>query len=221
MADFVIVAQHNSTSEGSRGENPSDFVVDFARKAIDAGADIYFGHGWHTFLGIEIYKGKPIIYGMGNFFMEEVFLSRIPADSYESYGVDMDKLTSVNPAIGNLHPGTDQEDWCWTAVYEFKFVDKKVSEIRLHPVDMGMDFSSGKGVMNRYRRVAGRTSTSKASRTWPPARTARRSSSGCSSVASCAARRWTSRTASESSRSDTRSAAARRMGDSEPHAGTC
>jgi poly-gamma-glutamate synthesis protein (capsule biosynthesis protein) len=150
MADFVIVAQHNSTSEVGRGDGPSGFVVDFARKAIDAGADIYFGHGWHTFLGIEIYKGKPIIYGMGNFFMEEVFLNRIPADSYESYGIDMDKLTSVNPAIGNLHPGTDQEDWCWTAVYEFKFVDKKVSEIRLFPVDMGMDFSSGKGVMNRF-----------------------------------------------------------------------
>jgi poly-gamma-glutamate synthesis protein (capsule biosynthesis protein) len=150
MADFVVVAQHNSTSEAGRGDGPSAFVVDFARKAIDAGADIYFGHGWHTFLGIEIYKGKPIIYGMGNFFMEEVFLSRIPADSYESYGIDMDKLTSVNPSVGNLHPGTDQEDWCWTAVYELKFTDKKISEIRLYPVDMGMDFSSGKGVMNRF-----------------------------------------------------------------------
>lgn len=156
MADFVIVAQHNSTSEGSRSENPSDFVVDFARKAIDAGADIYFGHGWHTFLGIEIYKGKPIIYGMGNFFMEEVFLYRIPADSYESYGIDMDKITSVNPAIGNLHPGTDQEDWCWSAVYEFKFVNGKVAEIRLHPVDVGMDFSSGKGV---FKRTVGRGET--------------------------------------------------------------
>ena len=150
MADFVVVAQHNSTSESGRGDGPSAFVVDFARKAIDAGADVYFGHGWHTFLGIEIYKGKPIIYGMGNFFMEEVFLHRIPADSYESYGIDMDKLTSVNPAIGNLHPGTDQEDWCWTAVYELKFVEGKIREIVLTPVDMGMDFSSGKGVMNRW-----------------------------------------------------------------------
>jgi poly-gamma-glutamate synthesis protein (capsule biosynthesis protein) len=148
-SEYVMVAHHNSTSEGSRGANPSEFVVEFARKAIDAGADAYFGHGWHTFLGIEVYKGKPIIYGMGNFFYESGFLTRIPAASYESYGVDMDKLVTANPALGNLHPGGG-EDWCWTAVYQFKYVDKRLTEIILHPVDMGMDFSSGKGVIYRY-----------------------------------------------------------------------
>jgi poly-gamma-glutamate synthesis protein (capsule biosynthesis protein) len=149
-ADFVIVAQHNSTSEASRGDSPSDFVVDFARKAIDAGADIYFGHGWHTFLGIEIYKGKPILYGMGNFFYQNIYLERIPADSYESYGFDMDQLTSLNPTSGAMHPGGNQEDWCWTALYELKFVDRKLAEIRLYPVELGMDFSSGKGVLTRF-----------------------------------------------------------------------
>jgi hypothetical protein len=149
MADFDIVSHHNSTSEGSRGQNPSTFVVDFARKAIDGGADMYVGHGWHTFLGIEIYKGKPILYGTGNFFIQTGYLTRVPADSYESYGYDMDKLTTLHPAIGNLHPGEDQEDWCWTALYQFKFVDRKVSEILLHPVEMGMDFSSGTGRLYR------------------------------------------------------------------------
>ncbi len=149
-ANFVIVAQHNSTSEGSRGDSPSEFCVDFARKAIDTGADIYFGHGWHTFLGIEIYKGKPIIYGMGNFFYQNIYLERIPADSYESYNFDMDQLTSLNPTSGAMHPGGQAEDWCWTALFEFKYVDRKLAEIRLHPVDMGMDFSSGKGVLDRY-----------------------------------------------------------------------
>jgi poly-gamma-glutamate synthesis protein (capsule biosynthesis protein) len=150
MSDFVIVSHHNSTSEGGRGTAPPDFIVDFARKAIDAGADIYFGHGWHKFLGIEIYKGKPIVYGMGNFLYQSDYLDRIPADSFESYGMNMDLLTTLNPASGELHPGGDQEDWCWSAVYEFTFSAGKVSEIRLHPVDLGMDFSSGKGVLNRY-----------------------------------------------------------------------
>lgn len=116
MADFVMVAHHNSTSEGSRGNTPCKFVVDFARKAIDAGADMYMGHGWHTALGIEIYKNKPIIYG-----------------------------------LGNLHPGTDNEDWCWSAVYQFKFENKKLTEIRLHPIEMGMDFSAEKPKV--YRQV--------------------------------------------------------------------
>jgi poly-gamma-glutamate capsule biosynthesis protein CapA/YwtB (metallophosphatase superfamily) len=148
-ADFVMVAHHNSTSEAARGSGPSDFVVDFARKAIDAGADVYFGHGWHTFLGIEIYKGKPILYGMGNFWYQNIYLERIPADSYESYGFDMDQLPSFNPTSGAMHPGGDAEDWCWTALYEMKYVDRKLAEIRLYPVDMGMDFSSGKGVLSR------------------------------------------------------------------------
>lgn len=150
FADFVLVSHHNSTSEGGRSANPSEFVIDFARKALDAGADMYFGHGWHTFLGIEIYKGKPIIYGMGNFIFQTGFLTRIPPDSYESYGFDMDRLTTLNPAAGNLHPGGDQEDWCWTALYQFKYVDKKLTEVLLHPVELGMDFSSGKGKLYRF-----------------------------------------------------------------------
>lgn len=148
MADFVMVAHHNSTSERSRGEDPCRYQIDFARKAIDAGADIYFGHGWHTALGIEIYKGKPIVYGMGNFFWQSDFIQRKPADQYESYGFDMDKLTSFNPASGNMHP-EGNEHWGYSAVYQFKFVDRKLTQIRLHPIEMGYDFSSGKGVVKR------------------------------------------------------------------------
>jgi poly-gamma-glutamate capsule biosynthesis protein CapA/YwtB (metallophosphatase superfamily) len=143
MADFVMVAHHNSVSEGSRGDTPCKFVVDFAKKAIDAGADMYIGHGWHTALGIEIYKNKPIIYGLGNFFWQSSYIPRKPADQYESYGYDMDQLTTLHPAIGNLHPAGN-EHWTYGALYQFKFENKKLTEIRLHPVEMGMDFSGEK-----------------------------------------------------------------------------
>lgn len=147
MADFVMVAHHNSTAEGTRSENPSGFVVDFARKAIDAGADVYFGHGWHTFLGIEIYKGKPIIYGMGNFVYESEHLTRVPVDSFESYRKDIDNLTALYPTA-DMHP-SGGEDWFWTALYEMDWVGGELKEVRLYPVEMGMDFSSGKGVQTR------------------------------------------------------------------------
>jgi hypothetical protein len=83
-------------------------------------------------------------------FYQSGFLTRIPADSYESYGFDLDKLTTLNPAAGNLHPGADQEDWCWSAIYQFKFEGKQLKQVILHPIDTGMDFSSGKGKLNRY-----------------------------------------------------------------------
>jgi hypothetical protein len=38
-----------------------------AHAAIDAGADIVYGHGSHVVQGVEIYKGKPVMYCLGNF----------------------------------------------------------------------------------------------------------------------------------------------------------
>ena len=38
-----------------------------AHAAVEAGADIVMGHGVHRIMPIEIYKGKPIFYGLANF----------------------------------------------------------------------------------------------------------------------------------------------------------
>jgi poly-gamma-glutamate synthesis protein (capsule biosynthesis protein) len=152
MADFVMVAQHMSISEAKRGDTPVKAAVDFARKSIDSGADMYIGHGWHTFLGIEIYKNKPIIYGLGNFFWQSSYIPRVPADEYESYGYSMDELTSLRPAVGSLHPEGNQ-DWAWSAIFQFKFENRKLTTITLHPVEMGMDFSGEKP--KAYRQVGG------------------------------------------------------------------
>ncbi|MBI2858555.1 MAG: CapA family protein [Chloroflexi bacterium] len=44
-----------------------NYQEDLGRAAIDAGADIVFGHHAHELQGVEMYKGKVICYGMGNF----------------------------------------------------------------------------------------------------------------------------------------------------------
>lgn len=46
-------------------------MVEFAHRLMDNGADIILGHHPHQFQGIEIYKGKPIIYSMGNFIFDQ------------------------------------------------------------------------------------------------------------------------------------------------------
>jgi poly-gamma-glutamate synthesis protein (capsule biosynthesis protein) len=38
-----------------------------SKAAIDAGADIVVGHHAHILRGVEMYKGKPIFHGLGNF----------------------------------------------------------------------------------------------------------------------------------------------------------
>jgi poly-gamma-glutamate synthesis protein (capsule biosynthesis protein) len=62
-ADLVVFSIHwgpNFTRA------PSEDFVDFAHGVIDAGADIFHGHSAHVFHGIEIYRGKPILYDTGD-----------------------------------------------------------------------------------------------------------------------------------------------------------
>nr|WP_274636530.1 CapA family protein [Microbacterium bovistercoris] len=143
MADLVLVAHHFSVSEGGRGDTPPGFVREFAHAAIDAGADVFIGHGWHKTLGIEIYKGKPILYGLGNFFAQSEFVRRVPYDAYESWGHDIDRLTTLTPAAHPLHPGLTAGNATWwsSAVLNFRFDSGKLSEIELTPVELGRDVS--------------------------------------------------------------------------------
>jgi cell wall-associated NlpC family hydrolase len=48
------------------GENRGN-VYEFAHAAIDAGADIVFGHGPHVVRAAELYSNRFIIYSLGNF----------------------------------------------------------------------------------------------------------------------------------------------------------
>ena len=44
-----------------------EYMTEIAHAAIDAGADVVIGHGPHYSLPVEVYKGKPIFYGLGSF----------------------------------------------------------------------------------------------------------------------------------------------------------
>ncbi len=146
MADFVIVAHHFNIADGKRGDKTPMFVREFAHAAIDAGADLYLAHGWHSTLGIEIYKGKPIVYGMGNFFAQSEFIRRVPYDSYETWGHDVDRLPTLNPADHPLHPGLDtySETWWTSALMTLEMKDGQFRQMRLHPVEMGRDLRDGR-----------------------------------------------------------------------------
>jgi len=50
-----------------RLNNKEPYQSDLAHAAIDAGADVVFGHGCHMLQAVEVYKGKPIMYCLGNF----------------------------------------------------------------------------------------------------------------------------------------------------------
>lgn len=76
-ANLVIVTFHGG-AEGSDalrvydaeemylGENRGN-VVQFARTAVESGADLVLGHGPHVLRGVECYWQKLIVYSLGNF----------------------------------------------------------------------------------------------------------------------------------------------------------
>ncbi len=63
-ADIVIASCHVGPHFR---EYPTSEYVNFAHRLIDLGVDVYWGHSNHMPQGIEIYRGKPILYDSGDF----------------------------------------------------------------------------------------------------------------------------------------------------------
>lgn len=49
----------------------ADYQIEVAHALIDAGADAILGHHPHLLKGIELYRGRPIFYSLGNFAIEQ------------------------------------------------------------------------------------------------------------------------------------------------------
>ncbi|RIA87979.1 hypothetical protein C1645_807045 [Glomus cerebriforme] len=62
--DLIVVSLRFSQNSSWK---PRYTLVNFARRLIDAGVDVIHGHSSLHIQGIEIYKGKPIFYGCGDF----------------------------------------------------------------------------------------------------------------------------------------------------------
>jgi poly-gamma-glutamate capsule biosynthesis protein CapA/YwtB (metallophosphatase superfamily) len=69
--DIVVASCH-----WGLGREPLQYMTQIARSAIDAGADVVMGHGPHYLLPVEIHKGRPIFYGLGNFTFSTGHLGR-------------------------------------------------------------------------------------------------------------------------------------------------
>lgn len=63
LADAVVVAPHWGYS--SRLELLDDYEIEVARKIVDAGADAVFCCHHHSLRPVELYRGRPIFYGLG------------------------------------------------------------------------------------------------------------------------------------------------------------
>lgn len=99
-ADYILCIIHGGHEHF---QFPSLRMQEWYRFFIDIGADVVVNHHQHCYSGMEIYKGKPIYYGLGNFLFDCVEQKSISLWN-EGILVDIDfsdKLieTSVIPYI--------------------------------------------------------------------------------------------------------------------------
>lgn len=80
--DLIAVSLHWGIEDSFK---ITDDQIEFAHNLIDDGADIILGHHPHQFQGMEIYKGKPIMYSMGNFLFDQN-----DPENMESFIIDME-----------------------------------------------------------------------------------------------------------------------------------
>jgi poly-gamma-glutamate synthesis protein (capsule biosynthesis protein) len=139
LSDFTIVSMHAHEGAGDRAV-PAQFVVEFARRMIDEGADVFVGHGPHVLRGIEIYKGRPILYSLGDFMFQNETLQRLPQENYGPLGLGEDKgLSDFNDArYDHDRIGFPASPEIWESVVaEVVFQGKNLAELKLHPISLG------------------------------------------------------------------------------------
>ncbi len=132
-ADFAIFTMHAHQNRYAFQQvyvdhYPGQFIIDFAHALIDNGADIYLGHGEHSLQGIEIYKGRPIFYGLGAFMLQEITVdaSDLPPrmTSIEADELPTDRLQTPDVLVAVLATS--------------RYQDGKLAEVRLYPVELGV-----------------------------------------------------------------------------------
>ena len=139
-------------------EDPADFWVDFARAAVDAGCDAVFGHGPHVTLGIEIYKGRPIFYSLGNFIFENDTIQSVPPGYFRGFGLPEDATPGdfMDARSGNGTRSFEIEGPYWESILPIcQFRGKQLTEVKLYPIDLGF----GRSRSERGRPILARGAT--------------------------------------------------------------
>lgn len=138
-ADIVVVSVHGH-EQAHTEEEPASFTREFARRMIDEGADLVAGHGPHLLRGMEVYRGKPIFYSLGNFIAQNDLIARIPADSYERFRVDRDRTPSelFRARSDDGRKGFPADSRYWESVVPIcRFEDGRLAAVEIVPIELG------------------------------------------------------------------------------------
>jgi len=163
-ARYVVAAIHShegiaEEDPPSSWQDPAAFLKMVARKAVDSGADAFIATGIHHVAGMDIYKGKAIFYGLGNFFWSDM-QEPLSAELYDSItdrqyleknfdhperATDADLSNLLNaqgPSFGFATAGDKSLNRTFQSllvrvVYDDGLAGRPVKQVFLYPIDLG------------------------------------------------------------------------------------
>jgi poly-gamma-glutamate capsule biosynthesis protein CapA/YwtB (metallophosphatase superfamily) len=184
FADRVIASMHCheqggptllTASRRSEVEDMADFVIDYGRKCLDAGADIFVGHGPQLPLAVEIYNGKPLFHCLGTFVFHIETVKYLPSECYERYGLDSHATPSefLERRYGGGTLGHTGEAAQWEQMFAVvDYEGDRLRRIRLYPIELGFhrppsqrgrpmlaDPATGERILRRIQTLSARYGT--------------------------------------------------------------
>jgi len=113
----------------------ADYQRDVAHAAIDSGADVILGHHPHILKGIDLYRGKPIFYSLGNFAIEQPMA--FANDVLASRGFQ--EISALNPGFQPRAKYISPPDTQNSIVARLTLQRDRIAEIAFVPVFVNED----------------------------------------------------------------------------------
>ncbi len=158
-ADVVVSSFHWGTA--SAPAVLTDYERVLGRAAIDAGADIVFGHHHHYLRGVELYKERPIFYGLGHYAFD------LPGMDTALTPFEIAKLKAMGEHAIYPRAGYPllpfHADARMTGIAVCRMRGNAIAEIGLvpclidarnHPVPASADGETGRQILDYMRRIS-------------------------------------------------------------------
>jgi poly-gamma-glutamate capsule biosynthesis protein CapA/YwtB (metallophosphatase superfamily) len=141
-ADVVIAAAHSHQGDANP-KAPPGFLREWAHSAIDHGADVVAISGPHALAPVELYRDRPIMFGLGNFLwsdIQEPIQRYFYDESRQLIAERFDDPAAVTDAslMDILNDDSFGNDATFRSVLaRVRLGPEGLEELRLHPVDLG------------------------------------------------------------------------------------
>ena len=136
LVAFTIHAHESPTGLDDDTPEPPDFLVTLFHNVVDAGADVVLGGGPHSLRGIEIYKGRPVFYGMGVFFIKGE-IKALQETVFHVFPDANGRAPAPKPPERSVRSGGNPASWYDGVVAAVDFDNGKAKTVRLYPLDVG------------------------------------------------------------------------------------